>query len=108
MLIAHSHIVVQTDDHVILFLVDRGMIKSVENSSPWASGFLLAMHFSVTFRILGLLLMLFSTTMLTPLFSRCSRTTAQRHRIFAAMGITFFRPVDVAAGAQGQPRAAHP
>ena len=38
-LIAHSHIVVETDDHVILFLVDRGMIKAVEKLFAVGFGF---------------------------------------------------------------------
>ena len=38
-LIAHSHIVVETDDHVILFLVDRGTIKAVEKLFAVGFGF---------------------------------------------------------------------
>jgi len=38
-LIAHSHIVVETDDHVILFLVDRNMIKAVEKLFAVGFGF---------------------------------------------------------------------
>ncbi len=38
-LIAHSHIVVETDDHVILFLVDRGKIKAVEKLFAVGFGF---------------------------------------------------------------------
>jgi trk system potassium uptake protein TrkA len=38
-LMAHSHIVVETDDHVILFLVDRGMIKAVEKLFAVGFGF---------------------------------------------------------------------
>jgi len=38
-LMAHSHIVVETDDHVILFLVDRSMIKAVEKLFAVGFGF---------------------------------------------------------------------
>jgi trk system potassium uptake protein TrkA len=38
-LIAHGHIVVETDDHVILFLVDRSMIKAVEKLFAVGFGF---------------------------------------------------------------------
>ncbi len=38
-LIAHSHIVVETNDHVILFLVDRNMIKAVEKLFAVGFGF---------------------------------------------------------------------
>ena len=38
-LIAHSHIVIETDDHVILFLVDRNMIKDVEKLFAVGFGF---------------------------------------------------------------------
>ncbi len=38
-LIAHSHIVVEQDDHVILFLVDRGKIKAVEKLFAVGFGF---------------------------------------------------------------------
>lgn len=38
-LIAHSHIVVESDDHVILFLVDRNMIKAVEKLFAVGFGF---------------------------------------------------------------------
>jgi trk system potassium uptake protein len=38
-LIAHGHIVVETDDHVILFLVDRGKIKAVEKLFAVGFGF---------------------------------------------------------------------
>jgi len=38
-LIAHSHIVVETDDHVILFLVDRSKIKAVEKLFAVGFGF---------------------------------------------------------------------
>jgi len=38
-LIAHSHIVVEAEDHVILFLVDRGMIKAVEKLFAVGFGF---------------------------------------------------------------------
>jgi len=38
-LIAHSNVVVETDDHVILFLVDRGMIKAVEKLFAVGFGF---------------------------------------------------------------------
>lgn len=38
-LIAHSHIVVETDDHVVLFLVDRGTIKAVEKLFAVGFGF---------------------------------------------------------------------
>jgi trk/ktr system potassium uptake protein len=38
-IIAHSHIVVESDDHVILFLVDRGMIKAVEKLFAVGFGF---------------------------------------------------------------------
>ena len=38
-LIAHSHIVVEPDDHVILFLVDRGKINAVEKLFAVGFGF---------------------------------------------------------------------
>jgi trk system potassium uptake protein TrkA len=38
-LIAHSHVVVETDDHVILFLVDRRTIKAVEQLFAVGFGF---------------------------------------------------------------------
>lgn len=38
-LMAHSHIVVETNDHVILFLVDRNMIKAVEKLFAVGFGF---------------------------------------------------------------------
>ncbi len=38
-LIAHSHIVVETDDHVILFLVDRNKISAVEKLFTVGFGF---------------------------------------------------------------------
>ena len=38
-LIAHRHIVVETDDHVILFLVDRGRISAVEKLFAVGFGF---------------------------------------------------------------------
>jgi len=38
-LIAHRHIVVETDDHVILFLLDRKQIKAVENLFAVGLGF---------------------------------------------------------------------
>ena len=38
-LIAHSHVVIETDDHVILFLVDRSMIKAVEKLFAVGFGF---------------------------------------------------------------------
>ena len=38
-LIAHSHIVVETDDHVILFLVDRNKISAVEKLFAVGFGF---------------------------------------------------------------------
>ena len=38
-LIAHSHVVVETDDHVILFLVDRGKINAVEKLFAVGFGF---------------------------------------------------------------------
>ncbi|MCB1707413.1 MAG: TrkH family potassium uptake protein [Halioglobus sp.] len=48
------------------------------------------MHFSVTFRILGLLLMLFSTTMLTPLVFALLEDEHNVTGFLAALGITFF------------------
>ena len=38
-LIAHSHVVVETDDHVILFLVDRNQISAVEKLFAVGFGF---------------------------------------------------------------------
>ena len=38
-IIAHSHIVVETDDHVILFLVDRKKITAVEKLFAVGFGF---------------------------------------------------------------------
>jgi len=38
-LIAHSHVVVETDDHVILFLVDRSQISAVEKLFAVGFGF---------------------------------------------------------------------
>jgi trk system potassium uptake protein TrkA len=38
-LIAHSHIVVETDDHVILFLTDRNKIADVERLFAVGFGF---------------------------------------------------------------------
>jgi trk system potassium uptake protein TrkA len=38
-LIAHGHIVVETDDHIILFLVDRGKIKAIEKLFAVGFGF---------------------------------------------------------------------
>ena len=38
-LIAHSHVVVETDDHVIIFLVDRGKISAVEKLFAVGFGF---------------------------------------------------------------------
>ena len=38
-LIAHSHIVVEQDDHVILFLIDRSKIKAVEKLFAVGFGF---------------------------------------------------------------------
>ena len=48
------------------------------------------MHFSVSFRILGLLLMLFSTTMLTPLVFSILEDDHNAFGFFSAMAITFF------------------
>ena len=38
-IIAHSHVVVETDDHVILFLVDRRKISAVEKLFAVGFGF---------------------------------------------------------------------
>jgi trk system potassium uptake protein TrkA len=38
-IIAHSHIVVESDDHVILFLVDRQEINAVEKLFAVGFGF---------------------------------------------------------------------
>jgi len=38
-MIAHSHIVVESDDHVILFLIDRQEISAVEKLFAVGLGF---------------------------------------------------------------------
>ena len=48
------------------------------------------MHFSVSFRILGLLLMLFSSTMLTPLIFALLENDHDVTGFLSALGITFF------------------
>ena len=60
----------ETDDHVILFLLDRKQIGAVEKLFAVGFGFfsLESMHFSVSFRILGILLMLFSSIQILPLY----------------------------------------
>ena len=65
--IAHDDIVVEPDDHLILFLVDKNLVPEVEKLFQAPFSFFLAMHFRITLKILGLLLMMFSITMLPPI-----------------------------------------
>ena len=65
-IIAHHDTVIQRDDHVILFLTDRRHVEVVERlfDVPRRKR---RMNLLAVQRILGLLLMLFSITMLPPL-----------------------------------------
>ena len=74
-IIAHHDTMIQRDDHVILFLTDRRHVEAVERlfdvPRRARAGDDAAAHepHSVVQRILGLLLMLFSLTMLPPIGS---------------------------------------
>ena len=64
-LIAHDHVVIEADDHVILFLTDRTQICS---RKIVCGGIRLhLMQFAMAFKIIGVLLILFSTAMLPSL-----------------------------------------
>ena len=71
-IIPHHDTVIEAEDHVILFVIDKKHIRDVERSIPGESNFRLnpritRVQHQAVLKIVGILLTLFSTTLLPPL-----------------------------------------